>query len=280
MDVYADNALLGDTPFVDKQFNIRKSNNSNIIKIGCCLSVLIFFCLVTIFILIILNLLHISPLQNEQVNIITKETQYHILLPTHATNDTTAVQNAKKVPYIKVPTTESAVLILMFISGYFITHENTTDTKESNRKDNTFPIAQPIQIVKGSYSSTNVFIDTDPPLKASGGNISTGVRISSDGLYYLYACIQISCYCKSKADVTIYGITHYIQINSGNSNKTIVEKTIQIPHGIGVYKTSTMFVPVQLKKHDVVSMHLSDDTYVYNSRKSNVIGVFLMSQSL
>ncbi|CAC5405567.1 unnamed protein product [Mytilus coruscus] len=276
MDAYSDNALLRENDLEDKNC-IRNSDYSNIIKIGCCLSILIFFCLLTIVSLNVLNLLHISPLQNEQVNIKSKETQYHIMLPTHATNDTTAVQNAKKVPYIKVPTTESAVMILILISGYFMTRENTTDSKESNEKDNTFPVAQ--SLVKGSYSMTNVYLDNDPLLKASGGNISTGVRIPTEGLYYLYACIQVTCYCKSKlkADVTVSEVTHYIQINSGNSNKTIMEKTIQIPHGTGVYKTSNIFVPIRLKGHDVVSMHLSDDSYVYNSRKSNVIGVFLMS---
>lgn len=159
-----------------------------------------------------------------------------------------------------------------------MTRENTTETTESNEKDKTFPVAQ--TLVKGSYSLKNDYINNDPPLKVSGGNISTGVTIPSEGLYYLYACIQISCYCKSKADVTISEVTHYIQINSRNSNKTIVDRTIQIRHSSGVYKTSNIFVPIQLKKHDVVSMHLSDDTYVYNSRKSNVIGVFSMSQSI
>lgn len=260
----------------------EKSHNLHIkhlkIKGGCCLSIFIFFCLLITVSIEVIIILHMPPLHNEQVDSISKETQHHIMLPIHATNDTNTVQNVKQVQYISVPTTESTVMILILISGYFMTRENTTETMESNEKDKTYPVAQ--TLVKGSYLLTNDYINNDPPLKASGDNMSTGVRIPSEGLYYLYACIQISCYCKSKADVTVSEVTHYIQINSGNSNKTIVERTIQIHHSSGVYKTSNIFVPIQLKKHDVVSMHLSDDTYVYNSRKSNVIGVFSMSQSI
>lgn len=105
----------------------EKSHNLHLkhlkIKGGCCLSLFIFFCLlITVSIEVIITL-HMPPLQNEQVDSISTETQHHIMLPMHATNDTNIVQNIKQVQYISVPTTESTVMILILVSFilFFIT---------------------------------------------------------------------------------------------------------------------------------------------------------------
>ena len=72
-------------------------------------------------------------------------------------------------------------------------------------------------------------------------------------------------------------VTHYVQLQSENSTVVISERTIQIPHGIGMYSTSRIFLPIKLKKNDLISMHASDSSYVYNSKKSNIIGVLRAS---
>ena len=125
-----------------------------------------------------------------------------------------------------------------------------------------------------AIADPNTHQTTDPLLRAQGNNVTTGVIIPQEGHYYLYACLQLTWYKKSTRDSVV---THNVQLQSENLTVNISERTIQIPNGKGMYITSRIFLPIRLKKNDWISMHASDSSYVYNSKKSNIIGVFRAS---
>jgi len=111
---------------------------------------------------------------------------------------------------------------------------------------------------------------THSMLKVHDMNNTTGIQIEEDGLYYVYSCLQVACFHRKTREVKII---YYINLNSRTINKTVIENTVTIPRGLGVYRTSNMLIRLQLHNNDIVSMSVSDNNCLYNSRKSNILGV-------
>lgn len=112
---------------------------------------------------------------------------------------------------------------------------------------------------------------THQMLKVHDMKNATGIQIEEDGLYYVYSCLQVACLHRKPREMKII---HYINLNSRKTNKTVIKNTVTIPGGLGIYRTSNMLIRLQLHNNDIVSMSVSDNNCVYNSRKSNILGVF------
>ncbi|VDI36314.1 Hypothetical predicted protein [Mytilus galloprovincialis] len=248
-------------------------------RIGIIINCVIFCCIV------IAVCATISIIQRHKVHNIklenTQEDAYHIFMSSHAIYDTDAVQNGqRKVPYSMVSTTEGVVIFIMMISGQHVlfTKNKTTNhtnlyTGKERLKNQTVSL-----LIKGEYSAPytdpNTQKTTKTLLRAQGNNVTAGVVIPKEGIYYLYACLQLTWYKVSTMDSEV---THNVLLKSENLTIIISERTIHIPQRRGMYSTSRIFLPIKLKKNDLISMHASDSSYVYNSKKSNIIGVFRAS---
>ncbi|CAG2226369.1 unnamed protein product [Mytilus edulis] len=247
-------------------------------RIGIIINCVVFCCIV------IAVCATISTIQRHKVqNIKVEKTQdaYHIFMSSHTINDTDAVQNGqRKVPYSMVSTTEAVVIFIMMISGQhvlFTKNKTTNHTNLYTGKER--PKNQTVSLlIKGEYLAPNTDPNTQKTtntlLRAQGNNVTTGVVIPKEGIYYLYACLQLTWYKMSTMDSEV---THYVQLKSENLTIVISERKIHIPQRRGMYSTSRIFLPIKLKKNDLISMHASDSSYVYNSKTSNIIGVFRAS---
>lgn len=274
--MYSDYNETDEKTYIPKQYR-----NHSHYKVGIIINCVVFCCI------LIAVCVSISTIQRNKVPHIelekTQENSYKLLMSLHAINDTEAVRNGqRKFPYSMVSTTESIVIFIILISGQhnfiLLTKGKTTNNTNSYTGKERLKDLAVFKLVKGEYSApktdTNTQKETDTLLRAQGKNVTTGIIIPKEGLYYLYACLQLTWYKTSKENSEV---THYVQLQSENSTIIISERAIQILHGRGMYSTSRIFLPIKLKKNDLISMHASDSSYVYNSKKSNIIGVFKAS---
>lgn len=198
---------------------------------------------------------------------------YYIMLPVHANNGTLVTKTS--VPYNKVPTAESTVFLLKLITGYhFLLYKNSTNNESRDDKapNGYKEERKTLKLLKAGYSYTKTGIS--PPEKTHQVHDmknTTGIQIEEDGLYYVYSCLQVACLYRKTREMKII---HYINLNSRKTNKTVIKNTVTIPSGLGVYRTSNMLIRLQLHNNDIVSMSVSDNNCLYNSRKSNMLGVF------
>ncbi|XP_063430672.1 uncharacterized protein LOC134712753 [Mytilus trossulus] len=263
----------------EKTYIPKQYRNNSSYKVGIIISCLI-FCCTLIAICVSISTIHRNKVQNGELDK-TQENAYHILMSSHVIEDTEDVLNGqRKVTYIMVSTTESIVIFITLISGQhtLLPESETTNNSNSYTGKERLKDLEVFKLVKEEYSASstdqNTQQTTNPLLRAQGNKVSTGVIIPHGGHYYLYACLQLTWYKMSTRDSEV---THFVQLHSANITHNITERTIQVPQRSGMYSTSRIFLPIKLKKNDVISMHASDSSYVYNSQKSNIIGVFRAS---
>ena len=104
-----------------------------------------------------------------------------------------------------------------------------------------------------------------------GSNDTKVIKIHEDGLYNVYACVQLSCHMGAANEKDVR-IIHEVSLDTGETTNIVARKTIKLCKGKTTYSTSNMFIPLRLQQYDKLSMRLSNNYYLYRTMKGNFMG--------